>query len=55
MAFLTRERGYGSLAKPHRMENMEQVQQEVDQKLCRPAQLLFFKHFVKRIGMFLQN
>jgi hypothetical protein len=55
MAFLTRERGYGRLAKPQRMENMEQVQQEIDQKLCRPAQLLFFKYFVKQIGMFLQN
>jgi hypothetical protein len=37
------------------MENLEPVQQEVDQKLGRPAQLLFFKHFVKQIGMFLQN
>jgi hypothetical protein len=37
------------------MENMELVQQEIDQKLCRPAQLLFFKYFVKEIGMFLQN
>jgi hypothetical protein len=55
MAFLTRERGYGRLAKPRRMENMEQVQQEVNQKLCRPAQLLFFKHLMKQIGRFLQN
>jgi hypothetical protein len=37
------------------MENMEQVQQEIDQKLCCPAQFLFFKYLVKLIGMFLQN
>jgi hypothetical protein len=50
MAHLSRERGYGKRAKPKRMLHMEVIQQEIDQKMSRPVQLVFYNYFREQIG-----
>jgi hypothetical protein len=50
MAHPSRERGYGKRAKPKRMLHMEVIQQEIDQKMSRPVQLVFYNYFREQIG-----
>jgi hypothetical protein len=50
MAHLSREREYRKRAKLKRMLHMEVIQQEIDQKMSRPVQLVFYNYFREQIG-----
>jgi hypothetical protein len=50
MQKLSNEYGYGKRANPRRMQNMDIIQFEIDQKLHRLAQLAFFKYYETQIS-----
>jgi hypothetical protein len=49
---LSRDLGYGRLARPHQTKALDEIQKENDMKLARNAQLMFYNYFVNQIGMF---
>jgi hypothetical protein len=47
---LSRDLGYGRLARPRQMKAMDEIQKENDMKISRNAQLMFYNYFVDQIG-----
>jgi hypothetical protein len=49
---LSRDLGYGQLARSRQMKAMDEIQKENDMKISRNAQLMFYNYFVDQIGKF---
>jgi spore maturation protein SpmA len=47
---LSRDLGYGQLARPRQMKAMHEIQKENDMKISRNAQLMFYNYFVDQIS-----
>jgi hypothetical protein len=47
---LSRDLGYGRLARSRQMKAMDEIQKENDMKISRNAQLMFYNYFVDQIG-----